>query len=166
MFPSHDQGTVTDTDSPAPYGTCVETTSNCNSLTFEILGDSAGGTFNETINNTGEFIYYPRKDKVGVSNINYKVTNSKGCSAEGVVNISVLPNKVDLVARVPGIGNPEHGKVFLTWERSKGKILSYKIYRQPTLAPGYSLIATIEGPFDTSTTSMAYTDSPAFPAGS
>ena len=156
-------GTVTDTDSPAPYGTCVETTTNCNTLTFEILGDSAGGTFNETINNTGEFIYYPRQDKVGVSHINYKVTNSKGCSAEGVVDINVLPNKVELFGRTPGIGDADYGKVFLTWERSKGKILSYKIYRQPTLTPGYTLIATIDGPFNTSTTTMAYTDSPDLP---
>ena len=156
-------GTVTDADSPGPYGTCVETASNCNTLTFEILGDSAGGTFNETINNTGEFIYHPRQDKVGVSHVNYKVTNSKGCSAEGVVNVNVLPSKVELVGRTSGIGDTDYGKVFLTWERPKGKTLAYKIYRQPSLAPGFTLIAQIDGPFDTSTTTMAYTDSPTLP---
>ncbi len=148
-------GAVTDKNAPKPYGTCDKTTTFCEELTFEILGDISQGNFNNTLNNKGEFIYYPPLDEAGIFNVNYKVTDSRGCSATNSIEFSVKPTKVSPIIVTGPPGSLDYGKVNISWERARGRIWKYEIYR------GASLIKTLEAPaggWGTDSTSLSYTD--------
>ena len=151
------EGLVTNTNSIKPWGTCSPGTRACDDLTFEVFPDLKGGTFNETVNQTGEFIFYPAKDYVGPSFIRFRVTTSNGCSDENQLRINVLPSKFDLTAIAGPVSSPQYGTIRLSWPRLSGKILRYEIYRKLGAGP-YGLINTITGPYDIDIKNFVYED--------
>ncbi len=157
-------GAVTDTNAPPPYGSCTKSTTFCEELTFEIFGDSDKGSFDSNLNKTGEFTYYPPNNEVGIFNVSYRVTDSRGCYAENTIKIKVRPEKILPKVKAAGVGSPEYGKVYLNWEKARGKIAKYEIFRKVSggAYPG-TANAIIEGPYDSSTTTLHYTDAPATP---
>jgi len=149
-------GAVTDKNAPKPYGTCDKTTTFCEELTFEIMGDISQGRFNNTLNKSGNFIYYPPVDEAGIFNVNYKVSDSRGCSATNSIEFVVRPTKVSPTMITGAPGTLDYGKVNISWDRARGRIWKYEIYRDAVL------IKTIEAPsggWGTDSTSLSYTDS-------
>jgi len=151
------EGLVTNTNSIKPWGTCDPAVRACDDLTFEVFPDLKGGTFNETKNQTGKFIFYPAEDYVGPSFIRYRVTTSNGCSAENQLRINVFPSKFDLTVISGAVNTPQYGTAKVNWDRLSGNILKYEIYRKLG-AGAYSLIATLDGPWDISKKNFVYAD--------
>jgi hypothetical protein len=151
------EGLVTNTSSIKPWGTCDPALRACDDLTFEVLPDLKGGTFNETENQTGKFIFYPAKDYVGPAFIRYRVTTSNGCAAENQLRINVLPSRFDLTVVAGGLNTPQYGTAQVSWDRLSGNILKYEIYRKLAAGP-YALIDTINGPWDIDVKNFVYPD--------
>ena len=151
------EGLVTNTNSIKPWGACDPALRACDDLTFEVLPDLKGGTFNETENQTGKFIFYPAKDYVGPAFIRYRVTTSNGCAAENQLRINVLPSKFDLTVVTGAVNTPQYGSAKVNWDRLSGNILKYEIYRKLAAGP-YALIDTINGPWDINKKNFVYSD--------